>query len=298
MKAAQLLAVGIILVGCAATVSESPSLSPTTAESEAATTTAGETASSNAPDSPSADPSAGTPGTEPSDTPAGLPFGRFAFNQRLAVTADGLAVRRSPTTSAELAFGAPWDASAGDWVGTTEAVRLPAGYQVLVWLGPIERDGLAWYEVRNVEGPGTEADVVQWDVDNDGIYGDTGWIAAGNDEDTFVEAVSAAADAPNPPLVFAAGSSGTFLSDPFYASGDVGGTWALVTDDLAPCDFTVTLEPSDEPLVTASLIGVFEYGSVGLTGLAGEYRLRVAAGVAGSPDAACNWALALFQSVS
>lgn len=247
---------------------------------------------------PSPDASAGLPSSSASPPPAALPSGRFAFNQRLEVTADGLAVRRGPTTSAELAFGAPWDASSGDWIGTTQAVRLAAGYQMLVLLGPVARDGFDWYEVRNLEGPGTEPGVVQWDVDNDGSYADSGWIAAGDGEDSFVEAVPASGEPPNPPLVSAAGSSGTFLSDPFEASGDVGGTWVLVTDDVAPCDFTVTLEPSGEGLVAASLIGVYEYGSLGGAGLAGEYRLRVDAGVAGSPDAACNWALALFQSVS
>lgn len=274
---------------------------------DSAVSSARHTSPTMAPPATSADPaaspsppkaSAGTPGPDASPTPPGLPSGRFAFNQRLEVTVEGLAVRRGPTTSAELAFGAPWDASAGDWVGTTQAVRLAAGYQVLVLLGPVARDGFDWYEVRNLEGPGTEAGVVQWDVDNDGIYADSGWIAAGDGQANFVEPVIPSDDAPNPPLVFAAGSSGTFLSEPFQASGEVGGTWVLVTDDLAPCDFTVTLEPSGEGLVAASLIGVYDHGSLGGTGLAGEYRLRVDAGVAGSPDAACNWALALFQSVS
>jgi hypothetical protein len=178
-------------------------------------------------------------------------------------------------------------------------VRLAAGYQVLVWLGPVARDGFDWYEVRNVEGPGAEADVVQWDVDGDGSYADTGWIAAGDGEASFVEPVSPSGGAPNPPLVNAAGSSGTYRSDPFHASGEVGGTWVLVTDDLAPCDFTVTLEPSGERLAATSLSGVYEYGALGITGLAaGEYRLRVTAGVDPNQDAACNWALALFQSVT
>jgi hypothetical protein len=72
-----------------------------------------------------------------------------------------------------------------------------------------------------------------------------------------------------------------------------------VTDELAPCDFTVTIQPSGERLVAASLIGVYEYGVLGSTGLAaGEYRLQVTAGVASHPDAACSWSLALFQSVT
>jgi hypothetical protein len=247
---------------------------------------------------PSADASAGASAAEPSPTSSGTAAKSFGFFQRLEVTADGLAVRRGPTTSAELVFGAPWDPSAGDWVATTDAVRLPAGYQVQVLLGPVTRDGFDWYEVRNLEGPGTEPEVVQWDADGDGVYADSGWIAAGDGDATFVEAATPSDAAPNPPLVFAAGGSGTFVSDPFTASGDVGGTWVLVTDDLAPCDFTVTLEPSGEQVVGTSLIGVYEYGSLGGTGLDGEYRLTVTAGVAGSPDAACNWALALFQSVS
>lgn len=247
---------------------------------------------------PSTEASATPPTTDASPTPAGPPSERFAFNQLLEVTTDGLAVRRGPTTSAELAFGAPWDPNTGDWVGTTQAVRLAAGYQVLVLLGPVTRDGFDWYEVRNVEGPGTEAEVVQWDTNGDGSYADSGWIAVGDGSATFVEPVAASDGAPSP-LVFAAGSSGTFLSDPFEASGDIGGTWVLVTDELAPCDFTVTLEPSGEQLAAASLIGVYEYGSLGSTGLAaGEYRLRVIAGVESHPDAACNWSLALFQHVS
>jgi len=259
--------------------------------------------SSSANPTPSAVPSplasAGTPSTAASPTPAGLPSGPFAFNQPLEVTADGLAVRRGPTTSAELAFAAPWDTATGDWVGTTEGVRLAAGYRVLVLLGPVTRDGFDWYEVRNVAEPGAEADVVQWEADGDGTYADSGWIAAGDGDATFVEPVAASDEVPNPPLVFAAGSSGTYLSDSFEASGAVGGTWVLVTDELAPCDFTVTIQPSGERLVAASLIGVYEYGVLGSTGLAaGEYRLQVTAGVASHPDAACSWSLALFQSVT
>jgi len=258
------------------------------------------TSPNSATPSSSADPTTSAlPSTDASPTPAGLPAGQFAFDQLLEVTDNGLAVRRGPTTSAELAFAAPWDAATGDWVGTTQGVRLAAGYRMLVWLGPVARDGFDWYEVRNVEGPGTEADVVQWDADGDGIYADSGWIAAGDGEATFVEPVAPTGGVPNPPLVFAAGSSGTYLSEPFEATDEVGGTWVLVTYELAPCDFTVTLEPSGQRLVEASLIGVYEYGGLGITGLAdGEYRLRVTARVADHPDAACNWALALFQSVT
>ena len=73
----------------------------------------------------------------------------------------------------------------------------------------------------------------------------------------------------------------------------------LVTDELAPCEFTVTLEPSGEALVDFSLIGVYEYGAHGAAQLpAGEYRLRVTAGVDEHPEAACPWSLVLFQSVS
>lgn len=203
--------------------------------------------------SSSADPTTSAlPRNDASPTPGGLLAGPFAFDQLLEVTDNGLAVRRGPTISAELAFAAPWDAATGDWVGTTDGVRLDAGYRMRVWLGPVARDGFDWYEVRNVEGPGTEgADVVQWDADGDGIYADSGWIAADDGEATFVELVAPSGGVPNPPLVFAAGSSGTYLSDPFEAWGEVGGTWVLVTDDLAPCDFTVTLEPSGELVARA-----------------------------------------------
>lgn len=286
------LILSVVLVGC----------DGSSAGSSSAGVSSDVAAPSGSPDAvsaaPSADSSEGPASSEPSPTSPGTAAGSFGFFQRLEVTADGLAVRRGPTTSAELAFGAPWDASAGDWVATTDAARLPDGYQVQVLLGPVTRDGFDWYEVRNLEGPGTEPEVVQWDADGDGVYADSGWIAAGDADATFVEAATPSDAAPNTPLVFAAGGSGTFVSDPFTTSGDVGGTWVLVTDDLAPCDFTVTLEPSGEELAGTSLIGVYEYGSFGGTGLDGEYRLSVTAGVAGSPDAACNWALALFQSVS
>lgn len=249
--------------------------------------------------SPSADPtSSAAQGSDASPPPAGLPSGPFAWNQLLVVTADGLAVRRGPSTSAELAFAAPWDTAIGDWVGTTEEVRLDVGYEVRVSLGPIRRDGFDWYEVTNSAEPGTESDVVQWDADGDGIYFDPGWIAAAEGEAMFVEPVPVSGEV-NPPLLFAAGSSGSYLSESFRAGGEVGGTWVLVTDDLAPCDLTVILEPSGQRLVEASLIGVYEYGSLGAADLpAGEYQLRVTAGVDGYPDAACDWSLVLFQSVS
>ena len=289
------LVIAIALAGCSGQDADggtAPPVSPTQVDvSQSADPTASAASSVEASEAPS--PSGG------SSTSDGLPSGPYAWNQLLSVTADGLAVRRGPTTSAELAFGAHWDAATGNWVGTSDEVRLDAGYQVRVSLGPVARDGFDWYEVTNTVEPGAESDVIQWDVDNDGVYADSGWIAAAEGETLFVEPAPDSAEVPNPPLEFAAGSSGSFLSAPFQAAGDIGGTWVLVTDELAPCEFTVTLEPSGEALVDFSLIGVYEYGAHGAAQLpAGEYRLRVTAGVDGHPEAACPWSLVLFQSVS
>lgn len=266
-----------------------------TADPTAAQPSASAASTPSAP--PSMDTTASPQSIDASPSHGGLPSGPYAWYQALVVTVDGLAVRRGPTTSAAPAFAAPWDAAAGDWVPTTNEVRLDAGYQVRVSLGPVARDGFDWYEVFQTPQPGAESEVVQWDVDNDGSYADSGWIAVAERGATFVEPASASGEAPITPLVFAAGSSGSYLSEPLQAEGvPVSGTWVLVTDDLAPCDLTVTLEPLGERLVATSLIGEFEYGVHGARDLAaGEYRLRVTAGVEGDPDAACGWSLVLFH---
>jgi hypothetical protein len=79
----------------------------------------------------------------------------------------------------------------------------------------------------------------------------------------------------------------------------VAGDWALVTADLAPCDFEVTLEPVREVLASESLIGVVAEGEIASSQNLpnGEYTVRVTAGVPGSPEASCSWALVIFQVI-
>ena len=188
------LVIATALAGCSGQDADggtAPPVSPTQVDvSQSADPTASAASSVEASAAPS--PSGG------SSTSDGLPSGPYAWNQLLSVTADGLAVRRAPTTSAELAFGAHWDAATGNWVGTSDEVRLDAGYQVRVSLGPVARDGFDWYEVTNTVEPGAESDVIQWDVDNDGVYADSGWIAAAQGETLFVGAGTRFGRGPKP----------------------------------------------------------------------------------------------------
>lgn len=218
------------------------------------------------------------------------------------MTAAGLAVRRGPTLSGELVDAVVWDASASEWTSTGEDVRLDAGHQVRVMLGPIERDGVTWYRVVSGPQPGQNpTDEVGWDANGDSQFGDEGWIAVAQGDQTFVKVIpDPGVEHPlNPPLVFASGDSGTWESDAFTASMMVAGDWAFVTDDLAPCDFEVVLQPVDETLASESLIGVFAEGEIAssMDLEDREYTVRVTAGVSGSPEASCSWALMIGQVI-
>ena len=251
--------------------------------------------------SPSAPPGSVPPTARATPSPA-VVSEAFGFGQRLRVTADGLAVRRAPTLSGALVFGAVWDASGQQWIGTGEDVRLDAGYEVRVSLGPIHRDGVTWYRVMSFTQPGQDvSEETRWDADGDDQFGDPAWIATDDGDRAFAQAIPPADGGPvmNAPLVFASGDSGTWESDPFSASMMVAGSWAFVTADLAPCDFEVTLEPIGEVLASDSLIGVFAQGEIASsTNLEGRpYTVRVTAGVPGSSDASCSWALEIGQVI-
>lgn len=233
------------------------------------------------------------------------PGSTFGWDQLLLATGDGLAVRRAPTTSAGLVFAAYWDAQSEQWVGSSDEVRLSAGHRVRVSLGPIEREGITWYRVYNVPQRGQESpEEVAWDADNDDTYGvplgDHGWIATTLDTQSFVAPVADPDPSNmNPPLIFASGGSGEFVSDKFVASMQVAGDWALGTGPLAPCDLTISLEPIGAMLVSTSLIGAFEGGEILSSPEldSAEYRIRVTAGVPDHPEAECTWAIYVGQVI-
>lgn len=237
----------------------------------------------------------GTPSPTPADTPTA-----FRFGDEVEVTVDGLAVRRFPLTSSPLVVALTTDA-AGDRVPAGD-VRLNAGHRLWVDLGPIVLDGITWYQVHTGTQPG-ETEVITWDADGDGEGSDNGWIAGvGEAGDAYLAAVPADPNAPlaNPPLVEAGGEA-DFTSEPFTASFQVVGMYALGTNGEAPCDFRVVLQPTGQVLYETSLTGAFDSGRFATSETEalpeGEYTLEVTAGVAGNPEAGCPWTLTLFQAI-
>jgi hypothetical protein len=207
-------------------------------------------------------------------------------------------VRRVPSLSGAPVFAVRWDLTRGLWAATSDEVRLNAGYQLRVALGPIKREGIIWYRVWSPAQPGQSSEeMVLLDADADDQFGDEAWIAAAQGAESYLEPMpDPDGQLTNAPLLFVAGSSGTFVSEPFDAATQVVGDWALSTNDLAPCDFMVTLEPAGAVLATDSLEGFLTEGriasSTDLT--AGELRVRVTSGVRDHPEAACSWALAIL----
>lgn len=284
-----------LLTGCSSTNDASLAV-PTSAPSPTAHASASPLAVS-----PSAAVPSPSTATTASATPSG-PTGAYAWGDLLEVTGDGLALRLAPSTSGAIVMGSRWDADRATWVPTAEEVRLRAGDVVRVALGPIERESFTWYRV--FEDPSTAEPIdgdLGWDANQDGVTAfEQGWIANARGEERYVEALS---DPLGPnwnlPLVFAAGSSRTFESEPFQASIAIRVDYALVTGNLAPCDLTITLETLGEVLVDTSLIGMLEEGEVmSSTELPeGDYTVVVTAGVPGSPEAPCGWAISVGQVI-
>jgi hypothetical protein len=288
-------AIGAIVTVVACSAAAAPVATQTARPSDSPVATA---ATSLAPSAP---PASALPQSSPGGGPlpaasASIAQG-FAGAQLVAARVSGVAVRRGPSTTSQLVLGVRWDATQHSWVATPDEVRLNVGDVVRIVLGPILRDGFLWYRVQNVTDSQPEQ-AIQWNADGDGVYGDDAWIATSGPDGAFVKAAPDAGEPGNPPLVFVAGGSGTYLSPPFPVVYGVVGRWALATAGLAPCDLRVVLERTGQSLLGESLMGAFEQGDLTPAEKLpdGTYRVRVAAGVPGHATGACSWALAVYQA--
>ena len=132
-----------------------------------------------------------------------------------------------------------------------------------------------------------------WDENHDGLMAgdaDRAWIAMGDAEGPYFELVRRGQG-----QSITASGRGSLVSPVVTIDREQVGLsarWALATDGLAPCLFSVRLQPGNFRFVDEGLIGVFSQGST-LTQMIppGEYEIHVEAGVPDAPDAACPWAV-------
>jgi len=241
------------------------------------------------------EPTLGT-SASPSETKAsGEILNGFGLNDILRVDVNRLAVRAAPYIDMPLATGWTLDGkSTGD-------VRLNIGDFVSVDLGGVKIDDTTWYRVFPAENGQFMYSTVWWDTKNNGANPvEPGWVAAAVGPDvylTFHEAPQSEPWLAGLPLLVS--GAGNYLSGPLQSTDLFTLNWAyLIDDQLAPCDFRVTLAAvgggEEVVAVDASTIGAFEEGGVGLgngdgTPIVGEgvdtFELRVASG--------CEWTLRL-----
>jgi hypothetical protein len=188
------------------------------------------------------------------------------------------------------AFARP-DETSGAWTIAAPELRLDAGQEVHILLGPICIAELCWYQVVSHDP------LVGWDADHDGQVGDSerGWIAAGDADGPYVE-LAERLPGVGPPRISASGTSSA-NGAPFVVDEDgvgLSARWAFATDGLAPCHLRVVLQPGNVVLVDEGLEGAFTEGSTQTVMTPpGEYHLEVSASVDGAPEARCPWAVAL-----
>jgi hypothetical protein len=155
-------------------------------------------------------------------------------------------------------------------------------------MGPLCAADLCWYEAFNMDSGSW------WDENHDGsTEGDSGgaWIAMGDPEGPYFELVKRGQG----PSITANGRGSLVRPVVTIDREQVGlsARWAFTTDGLAPCLFSVSLQPGNFRFVDEGLTGVFSEGST-LTQMIppGEYQIQVEAGVPDAPDAACPWTVA------
>ena len=260
----------------------------------------GPSTSPSNPVEPSAPPS---PSHRPSASPSvAVPTGEvlkgFAVDDVLRVEVNDLAVRVKPYLNQPLATASTFDGAKWNVIGP---LRLDAGDYVSVDLGPVKIGETTWYRVFPAEGGRLHYSTVNWDTNGtiDGAM-EAAWIAESVGPDVYLALHQA--NQPEPwmsglPLLVS--GAGNYVSGPLQSTDLFILNWVyLIDDQLAPCDFRVTLAAigggEGVVAVDASTIGAFEEGSVGLgqgdgTPVAGEgvdtFELRVASG--------CEWTLRL-----
>jgi hypothetical protein len=239
------------------------------------------------------------PSLLPSTSP-GLRLTGFGFNDILRVEVNHLAARIGPYTFMPLTKGWTWNGSGYDLIGD---VRLNAGDFVSVELGPVMIGDTTWYRVWPAEGGFLHHSTVAWNA-NSPMDGSTNpaWVAAAVGPDTYVslhEAYEYDRSTTGLPPALVVSGAGDYLSEPLENHDLIGLQWIFLIDDqTAPCDFTVTLEPTvsgaslkavDKSLTGASESGAMSLGAGDGKPVAGEgfdpFRVRVQSG--------CEWSILL-----
>ncbi len=140
----------------------------------------------------------------------------------------------------------------------TDELRLDAGHYLVVEHGPLVVNGVPWLMVYNVQQPGESSDdTLDWDADGDEFRDDYGWIAGvGSDGSAYVVEDEIPVN-PNDP-VYGPGpgsylvqvGTGSMTTDDFELSSPPVINFAAAATDGGDCTLIITLESSDEQLVT------------------------------------------------
>lgn len=136
-------------------------------------------------------------------------------------------------------------------------------------LGPIQIGDTTWYRVWPAEGGELNYSTVWWDTQDNGANPvEPGWVAAAVGSDVYLTLHEAFDPDPAatglPPTLLVSGI-GDYVSPSQDGFDLFGLAWAyLIDEQLAPCDFTVSLEPvgggEGVVAVDSSTIGAFEEG--------------------------------------
>ena len=286
------IATTLMCIGCT---------SPAALESQAASASAREAPNLTPSASITSTPAA-TPSTTAEPTPQPLPSPPlFGWGDVVAATADGLAVREEPSLSSPLVKELTYSESG--FAPTGRDVRLNAGHQIFVNLGPLMLDGRPWYRVESTAQPGEEYASLDFDPGADGSPG-RAWVAAADGSTPLLELVKPNAYVTGPGAPVAAGwGDSNWVSDPFVTPDWSGAehalvaSWALGGEAPASCAFSLTLQPAGIEFGQVSLTDSFESGrwvpadGIGLP--SGEFTLVVSAGDPADPTAPCPWAMVL-----
>jgi hypothetical protein len=192
----------------------------------------------------------------PTSAPSGSPFVStgFQYSDILRVEVNGLAVRVAPELGSALVQGI---GLSGEPLGD---VRLDAGDFVSVHLGPLPIGDTVWYQVWPAEDARLNYSTVGWDPGLPADIGGVGpgWVTASVGEDQNLalyrrpEPSEYESWSPGGPQMLMVSGTGDYESEPQAGTDLYAFDWAVALgDDLAPCAFSVTLQPEDggEPVV-------------------------------------------------
>jgi hypothetical protein len=205
-----------------------------------------------------------SPTVRPTATPGLEAVPRFSAGARVAVSAPGLRVRARPGTDQRV------------------ITSLGLGAKLLVALGPVWVGDTGWYLIR--------------DADRADPSFATGWAAAGESNDPFLEAATFRVRR-NPYLAGFAGEADGEFGPITLPDANVSITWLAAPPTPAGCSFFVDLAPTDDESVraiTATIGGVPAPGRK-FQDFFADHKELVGTEITVSVRSDCSWALTFVK---